>query len=434
MPKKVIVAISVALLISISAYAQGFDNFTKGHGRAVLKVIKKDIEKRYYDPAFHGINLEAHFKRAETKIDVATSTSQVFGIIAEAVLALNDSHTKFWPPERANRIEYGWQMQMIGDNCYVVAVKPGSDAEGKGLRIGDHLMSIDGFAPTQDIMWKMQYAYYTVRPQPGMRLAVQSPNGQQRQLDVMAKITLRQRKLSLLNNDIWKLIRDAQSESRLHRDRYHEVADDLIIWKMPEWDLSGGEVNRAMKKVNEFKSLILDLRGNGGGLVSMLERMAGHFFEQDLTIADLVGRKKMKPIKGKTQGKRVFKGNLVVLIDSESGSASEIFARVIQLEERGVLMGDRSAGAVMRSRYYGHQVGAGSTVIFYGTSITDADLVMSDGKSLENVGVIPDELVLPTAQDLASGRDPALSKAAASVGVEIDPTEAGALFPIEWRK
>jgi len=365
---------------------------------------------------------------------VATSTSQVFGIIAEAVLALNDSHTKFWPPERANRIEYGWQMQMIGDNCYVVAVKPGSDAEGKGLRIGDHLMSIDGFAPTQDIMWKMQYAYYTVRPQPGMRLAVQSPNGQRRQLDVMAKITLRQRKLSLLNNDIWKLIRDAQSESRLHRDRYHEVADDLIIWKMPEWDLSGGEVNRAMKKVNEFKSLILDLRGNGGGLVSMLERMAGHFFEQDLTIADLVGRKKMKPIKGKTQGKRVFKGNLVVLIDSESGSASEIFARVIQLEERGVVMGDRSAGAVMRSRYYGHQVGAGSTVIFYGTSITDADLVMSDGKSLENVGVIPDELVLPTAQDLASGRDPALSKAAASVGVEIDPTEAGALFPIEWRK
>jgi len=433
MPNKAIVAILVALLISISAYAQGFTNFTKGHGRAVLKVIKKDIEKRYYDQTFHGIDLEYHFKKAEEETNSAMSTSQLLGIIAEAVLALDDSHTKFWPPERANRIEYGWQMQMIGDNCYVVAVKPGSDAEAKELRIGDHVMSIDGFAPTRDIMWKLQYTYYTVRPQPGMRLVVQGPNGQRRQLDVMAKIRLRERQVSLLNNDIWKIIREAQSESRLHRDRYHEVADDLIIWKMPEWDLSGGEVNRVMKRVNKFKTLILDLRRNGGGLVSMLERMVGHFFEQDLKIADLVGRKEMKPIKGKTQGKRVFKGNLVVLIDSESGSASEIFARVIQLEGRGVVMGDRSAGAVMRSRYYGHQIGQG-TVMFYGTSITDADLLMSDGKSLENVGVIPDGRILPTAQDLASGRDPVLSRAAASVGVEIDPTEAGALFPIEWRK
>jgi len=432
MPARMITAILVALLVSISAYAQGFSNFTKGHGRNVLKVIKKDIEKRYYDPTFRGIDLDDQFKKAEEKINSATSSSQVLGIIAEAVLALNDSHTKFYPPERANRIEYGWQMQMIGDNCYVVAVKPGSDAEAKGLTIGDHIMSIDGFAPTRDIMWKMQYAYYTVRPRRGMQLVVQGPNGQRRQLDVMAKITQRPRQLSLVGDDIWKLIREAESESRLHRHRYYDI-DDVIIWKMPQWDMDKGEVNKAMDKVRKSNALVLDLRGNGGGAVSMLERFTGYFFEQDVKIADLKGRKKMKPMMAKTQGKRVFNGKLVVLVDSDSGSASEIFARVIQLEGRGVVMGDRSAGAVMQSRYYGHQMGL-SPVIFYGTSITDADLSMSDGKSLENVGVIPDGRILPTAQDLASGRDPVLSSAAALVGVEIDPIEAGALFPIEWRK
>jgi len=65
MPARMITAILVALLVSISAYAQGFSNFTKGHGRNVLKVIKKDIEKRYYDPTFRGIDLDDHFKKAE---------------------------------------------------------------------------------------------------------------------------------------------------------------------------------------------------------------------------------------------------------------------------------------------------------------------------------------------------------------------------------
>ena len=410
-----------------------FVNFKKAHGKTVLKVIKKDIEKRYYDPKLRGIDLERHFKRANEKIDSATSTSQLFGIIAETVLAFGDSHTRFYPPERSTRIEYGWQMRVIGDRCYVVTIKPGSDGEAKGLEVGSLILSVDGYEPNRENLWKFQYAYYTVRPQPGMRLIIQSIDGRQRQLDVMAKVTQGFRTTSLLDNDIWKLIRDAQSESRLHRQRYHEFDDDLIIWKMPQWDMDKGEVDKAMGKVRKSKALVLDLRGNGGGAVSMLERLTGYFFEEDVKIADLKGRKKMKPMMAKTLGKRVFKGKLVVLVDSQSGSASEIFARVMQLEGRGTVMGDRTAGAVMQSRYYGHRLGL-DIVFFYGTSITNADLIMSDGKSLENVGVTPDEILLPTMEDLASERDPLMARAAALVGVEIGLKEAGSLFPIEWRK
>ena len=59
---------------------------------------------------------------------------------------------------------------------------------------------------------------------------------------------------------------------------------------------------------------------------------------------------------------------------------------------------------------------------------------MSDGQSLERVGVTPDELLLPTAEDLAARRDIVLTRAVELAGGKIDPVKAGALFPIEWRK
>jgi C-terminal processing protease CtpA/Prc len=110
-----------------------------------------------------------------------------------------------------------------------------------------------------------------------------------------------------------------------------------------------------------------------------------------------------------------------VLIDSDSASCSELFARVIQLESRGTVIGDRSSGSVMEARRYSESQGA-DTKVFYAFSVTDADLIMKDGKSLERVGVVPDELVLPTAKDVAEGKDPVLARAAELAGIHLNAT------------
>ena len=62
-----------------------------------------------------------------------------------------------------------------------------------------------------------------------------------------------------------------------------------------------------------------------------------------------------------------------------------------------------------------------------------ADLIMADGRSLEKIGVTPDEKIVPSALDLAADRDVPLARAAELLGFKMTPEEAGKLFPNEYR-
>jgi C-terminal processing protease CtpA/Prc len=424
----------LAGLLCIVPGQQLASSIDRDRGSVMLRTIKEDLKKNYYDPAYHGMDLEARFKTSEAKMKEATSLGQIFGIIAQTLIDLDDSHTFFLPPGRANTVEYGWQMQMVGEKCFVIAVKPGSDAEAKGLRVGDEIYSMDGFGPARENFWKLQYTYRTLRPQPGVRLVVIKPDGKESQLDVLAKVKQGKRLLDLTEgSDIFDLIRESENEDRLHRHRYIEMNEDVFIWKMPQFDVPKEKVDDFVGKFRKRKGIVMDLRGNSGGYEETLLRLLGNFFDHDVKIGDLKRRKEEKPLTAKTTGKEIFAGNLVVLIDSESGSAAELFARVVQLEKRGTVIGDRSAGAVMRAKSYSHQMGA-DVIVPYGVSITDADIIMTDGKSLEGIGVVPDETKLPTAADLAAKRDPVLAYALSLLGAKVTPEVAGGFFPLEWRK
>jgi C-terminal processing protease CtpA/Prc len=161
--------------------------------------------------------------------------------------------------------------------------------------------------------------------------------------------------------------------------------------------------------------------------------LIGNFIDKDVKVGDTIKRKETKPLVAKSVGERAYKGRLIVLVDSMSGSSSELFARVMQLEKRATVIGDQTAGAVMGAIHQSHKVGI-DTVSFYGASITIEDLLMTDGKTLEHVGVTPDELLLPKATDMAARRDVVLARALELAGTKIDPAKAGALFPVEWRK
>ncbi len=394
----------------------------------MLDISKDSIKKNYYDPTYRGLDLERIFADAKAKIKAATTRDQLMVIVAQASLELDDSHTYFVPPSRSAEIEYGWRVAMMGDECYIVAIKPKSDAEAKGLKVGDKVILIDNFKPTRDSLWKMMYRYYALAPALSVRLTVQSPKDKAPHvLDIATKITKTANLVDYENLYVQYL----RNRRDISEDRFYEFGKDLLIWKMSTFGASEEHVDEMMRKAKNFSALILDLRDNGGGYVDTMKRLTGYFTESDLKIADEKKRKSSKPITAKTRGGDVFKGKLIVLVDSNSGSASEIFARTIQLQKRGTIIGDQSAGAVMESIGSTETLGAGQ-LLYFAVSVTVADVIMPDGKSLEKVGVIPDMLGFPTGQEIAEQKDPILSYAAKQFGIDISPEKAGTMFPVKW--
>ena len=131
---------------------------------------------------------------------------------------------------------------------------------------------------------------------------------------------------------------------------------------MPEFFINPDTISSIFSKARKHKTLILDLRGNPGGSVNTLKDVLGYVFDHDVKLGDVVSRKSSKPEIAKTRGGAVFGGKLIVLIDSNSGSSAEIFARVVQLEHRGQVIGDRSAGAVMEALHYRESLGTDTRI------------------------------------------------------------------------
>jgi carboxyl-terminal processing protease len=138
---------TVALLVPL-VLSQHLSGLDRKRAQVMLQHVASDVRQHYYDPKLHGVDWDAKVREAKDQIAKASSMDAATLEIGAVLDTLDDSHTAFVPPPYPIREDYGWRFQMVGERCYVTQVRPQSDAETKGLKPGDEVLTINGFTPT----------------------------------------------------------------------------------------------------------------------------------------------------------------------------------------------------------------------------------------------------------------------------------------------
>lgn len=394
------------------------------HSLKILDEMEGILKEYYYDSKFRGIELESRIEAAKARVKTLEYNWQMYRVLVQVLMDFNDSHTVMMLPPRTDYFQYGFGMQMIGDECFVTSVKNDSDARGQGIEVGDQIVLLGKFKPNRRDLWKMIYVLYKLDPANTLDLKIRKPDGSEKSLIIKAKT---------MTDKEYRAEQKARKEKKKFEPfKCQEMNKEVIACKLYSFVVEKNDVDKMMKQAAKYPKFILDLRANGGGYVSVEQYLLSHFFDREVKIADLVTRKKADTRFTKPLGDRQYKGEVAVLIDSNSASAAEMTARVLQLEKRAKIYGDVSSGSVMTSIRLPFRnivsMLATAAIIRVGMSVTVADVIMRDGSRLENTGVIPDEILQPTAIALARKTDPVLAYAAVKFGADVSPEQAGGYY------
>jgi carboxyl-terminal processing protease len=171
---------------------------------------------------------------------------------------------------------------------------------------------------------------------------------------------------------------------------------------------------RAIDEYRGADGIVIDLRGNPGGLAAMMMGIAGHFLSErdelgvmktrDNPAFRFVANPRLVSAEGLPV--KAYAGPVAILIDAMSGSASECFTGGMQALGRARVFGQTSMGQALPALF--QRLPNGDVMIHaYG------DFVTSDGTRLEGRGVVPDEIVPLSRESLLSGGDRTLEAALA---------------------
>ncbi len=173
-------------------------------------------------------------------------------------------------------------------------------------------------------------------------------------------------------------------------------------------------VAEAVDRFRAADGLVIDLRGNPGGLAAMISNIAGHLIDSDALLGTMHTRAvpelkfKVNPRRSTNDGRAVtpFSGPVAVIVDELTASASECFAGALQDLGRVRVFGRTSMGAALPA--FTKRLSNGDVLEY-----VVGDFTTSKGRSLEGGGVVPDETQPLTIAGLAAGRDEAMNAALA---------------------
>jgi carboxyl-terminal processing protease len=172
-------------------------------------------------------------------------------------------------------------------------------------------------------------------------------------------------------------------------------------------------IHRAVDGLRRSDGIVLDLRGNPGGVAAMSMGVAGFFTTDPFSLGSFIGREsslefRVAPRRLSAEGTRVrpYTRPLAILVDGRSASTSEIFAGGLQETGRARVFGETTAGMALPATAV--KLPNGDVLLH-----AIADFATPKGVRIEGRGVVPDEVVEQRLSSLREGRDEVLEQAVA---------------------
>lgn len=189
---------------------------------------------------------------------------------------------------------------------------------------------------------------------------------------------------------------------------YSQVADGVGIMTITRFDDQTGQLARAAAqsfKTQNVKSVILDLRGNGGGYLTAAQDVVGLWLNNKTVVTERTNGKVTDDLKSGTNP--ILEGlPTVVVVNASSASASEITAGALQDNGVAKLVGVTTFGKGSVQKLINLPDGAE-------LKVTVAKWYTPNGKNISKQGIAPDKIVTISTDDVNAGRDPQLDAAKA---------------------
>jgi carboxyl-terminal processing protease len=385
---------------------------------AAFDDVWQTIHDTYYDPSFNGLDWAAVRAELRPRAAQAATADDVRRVINEMLSRLGESHFVLLTSSAAGAPLPGEAMAPIDFRVTsdgVVVTRVGAAPSQGSVRPGDAIVSIDGQDPRREPqgrdeparrldVWRRAFRALHGADGSITRLTLRDLDGVERAAE-MIRAPKTGAAVSLGNLPQLH-VRVETSDVRTAGGRRVGVV------AFNAWMAAAAEpIARAIDTFRQADGIVIDLRGNTGGLADMIRGVAGHFFDEP----ELLGRLEMRetvlefranPRRSTSDGRRVapYAGPLAILVDEQTASASECFAGALQSLGRARIVGRRTMGQALPAAT--RQLPNGDVLMY-----AVGDFTTATGVRLEARGVAPDELVPLRRQALYEGRDEALERA-----------------------
>ncbi len=398
------------------------------------------INATYYDSTFRGIDWAGIRAELRPRAAAASDIGVLRGVIREMMGRLGESHFTLIPAERATTVsgetvapsargagDAGLTLGLGEGRVLVARVESASPAWAAGVRPGWTVEAIDGDSVAAALR---EYAALTANEQ---RLALPGLVGR---LEVQLE--------GPIGESVPVAFRDAEDRpvtralarraaagrpvafgnlppirASVERERVAVAGGGCVgvvrfsIWLpaiLPALD-------SALTAVRDCRGLVIDLRGNPGGLGAMAPGLGGYLLDSAVSLGTMRMRSGelrfvVNPRYSTATGQpmRPFAGRVALVVDERSASTSEIFAAGLQVIGRARVFGRTTAGQALPA--YTTRLPNGDVLLH-----AFADLTGPDGTRIEARGVVPDERVPLERSTLRAEGDPPLARAVTWVGV-----------------